>query len=114
MAFHSFHFGSTAGQIGFESLLSFAQPGQSLDRFGKGDSATVWGVTQAGFNIAWLNGMGAEGYQGLTMWATAPGKPNALLTLAGYSQVDVDSGKLVVSFGQIDPSTPYLYVFGNS
>lgn len=41
-------------------------------------------------------------------------KPNALLTLAGFSNADVDSGKLVVLFGAIDPSTPYLYVYGVS
>ncbi len=82
--------------------------------FGKGDSATVWGVTREGFSISWLDDLGAEGYKGLTMLATAPGKPSALLTLAGFSNADVDSGKLVVLFGAIDASTPYLYVYGVS
>ena len=82
--------------------------------FGMGDSATVWGVTKEGFSISWLDDLGTEGFKGLTMLATTPGKPNALLTLAGFSNADVDSGKLLVLFGALEASTSYLYVYGAS
>ncbi|MCC6720521.1 MAG: hypothetical protein IT555_21820, partial [Acetobacteraceae bacterium] len=80
--------------------------------FGKGDSATVWGISQHGSTITWTDGLGAPGFTGLTIQVSAPGKPNALMTLAGYAQADVDSGKLSVVFGQIDSATPYLAVYG--
>jgi hypothetical protein len=82
--------------------------------FGKGDSATVWGVSDKDFTISWLNDLGAEGAKGLTMLANAEGKATAALTLAGYSTDDMTNGRLTVAFGAIDPATPYLYVFGAS
>ena len=78
--------------------------------FGQGDSATVWGVTQEGFTIQWLNDLGTPGFTGLTMFATAPGKPNAFLTLAGFSNADLTSRKLELTFGSIDLASPYLYI----
>ena len=78
--------------------------------FGQGDSATVWGVTQEGFTIQWLNDLGTPGFTGLTMFATSPGKPNALLTLAGFSNADLASRKVEVTFGSIDLATPYLFI----
>ncbi len=79
--------------------------------FGKGDSATLWGVTQADFTITWLDKLGALGFEGLTMHAVAPGKPDAMLTFADYTRSDLDGGRLQVAFGAIDPSSPYLYVY---
>ena len=78
--------------------------------FGKSDSATVWGVSQDAFTISWQDGLGAVGATGLTMNASAPGKPNASLTLAGYTTDDMTNGRLIVSFGATDPATPYLHV----
>lgn len=75
--------------------------------FHAGDNATVWGVTQAGFTIDWLDGQGASGATGLTASFTAPGAPAVDITLAGYSMADVANGRLAVSFGT-SPDTPGL------
>jgi hypothetical protein len=67
-----------------------------------GDDATVWGLTPADFSLSWVNGLGATGYQGLTLIATAAGKPTAGLTLAGYTTADLSNGRLAVAFGTIE------------
>ena len=64
--------------------------------FGAGDAATIWGVTPQDFDLAWVDGQGAAGYTGLTLHATAAGKPTASLTLAGYSQADLNNNRLSV------------------
>ena len=83
--------------------------------FGAGDAATIWGVTPQDFDLAWVDGQGAAGYTGLTLHATAAGKPTASLTLAGYSQDDLNNNRLSVLFGT-DPGSgsAYMYVHGNS
>jgi hypothetical protein len=83
--------------------------------FHAGDAATVWGVTQQGFKLSWVDNQGAAGYTGLTLHATAIGVPTASLTLAGFSQADLHNGRLSVSFGT-DPGSqsPYMYVHANS
>lgn len=78
--------------------------------FGAGDSVTVWGVSPDAATIAWADGRGVDGYRGLTMQASAPGKPNGLVTLAGFSQADVEAGRLVVNFGTSEASGPYLHI----
>jgi hypothetical protein len=80
--------------------------------FGAGDSVTVWGVSPAEATIGWADLRGADGYRGLTMQASATGKPNGLVTLAGFSQADVEAGRLVVSFGSSEASGPYLHIAG--
>jgi hypothetical protein len=68
--------------------------------FHAGDTATIWGVTQAGFTINWLDGQGTAGFKGLTAGFTAAGKPNANITFAGYSSADLaPGGRLSVTFG---------------
>jgi hypothetical protein len=86
--------------------------------FHAGDAATIWGVTPSDFNLSWVNGQGAAGYTGLTLHATDAGKPNASLTLAGFSQTDMADGKLTVSFGTTAASggvagSTYMYVHAN-
>jgi serralysin len=71
----------------------------TVNNFHAGDTATVWGITQAGFNIAFADGLGATGFTGLTMTAAAVGHASASLTLAGFTQADIASGRLSVSFG---------------
>jgi RTX calcium-binding nonapeptide repeat (4 copies) len=71
----------------------------TVNNFHAGDSATVWGITQAGFNIAWADGEGATGFTGLTMTAAAGGHANASLTFAGFTRADIASGRLSISFG---------------
>ena len=67
--------------------------------FHAGDSATVWGISPSDFGLTWTDGQGAAGSTGLTLAATAPGKPTAMLTLAGLTSADLTNGKLAVNFG---------------
>jgi hypothetical protein len=62
-----------------------------------------------------MDGQGAAGFTGLTLHATAAGKPTASLTLAGFTSSDLSNGRLSVSFGT-DPASgsAYLYVHSNS
>jgi hypothetical protein len=80
--------------------------------FHGGDAATIWGVTPQDFGLNWVNGQGAAGFTGLTLHATAVGRPTASLTLTGYSTADLSNGRLAVSFGQVGGSN-YMYVQGN-
>lgn len=82
--------------------------------FHAGDSATIFGITQAGFTINEFDNQGAAGYTGLTIGATSPGTPGATLTLSGFSQADIASGKLTVTFGT-DPASgsPYMLIQGH-
>jgi Ca2+-binding RTX toxin-like protein len=86
----------------------------TLVNFHSGDAATVWGVSPADFALNWSNNTGAAGYTGLTLTASAPGKPNASLTLAGYTHDDLNNGRLTVMFGT-DPASGsnYMYIHGN-
>lgn len=79
-----------------------------------GDAVTLWGVTPADFAINWFDNQGAAGFQGLTMHATAAGRPTASLTLAGFSQADQGNGRLAMVFGS-DPvsGSEYLYISAN-
>ena len=85
----------------------------TVSGFHAGDAATIWGVTPQDFSLTWVDGQGAAGYTGLTLHATSAGKPTASLTLAGFSQADLTSGRLSVSFGTVGGSA-YMYVHGNS
>jgi len=86
----------------------------TVNNFHAGDSATIWGVTPADFNIAWVGGQGAAGYTGLTLHATATGKPTASLTLVGFSQSDLTNGRLSVTFATDAASgSPYMYIHDN-
>jgi hypothetical protein len=80
---------------------------------GAGEDA-VQGASPQDSNLAWTDSQGAAGYTGLTLHATAPGRPNASLTLAGYSTVDLNNGRLTISFGT-DPASGsnYMYLHGN-
>jgi hypothetical protein len=90
----------------------------TCNNFHAGDGATVWGVTPTDFTLTWVNGQGAGGYTGLTLHATAPGKPTASLTLVGYSSADLTNGRLTVSFGATTatngvPGSFYMHVQAN-
>ena len=60
---------------------------------------TLWGVTQGDFLLSWADGAGAVGATGLTLTALAAGRPEVLLTLAGFTRADLANGRLAVSFG---------------
>ena len=87
----------------------------TVNNFHSGDAATIWGVTPQDFSLAFADGQGAAGFTGLTLHATAAGKPTASLTLAGYSQADMANGRLSVSFGS-DPASgsAFMFIHGNS
>ena len=87
----------------------------TVNNFHAGDAATIWGVTAQDFGLAWTDGQGATGFTGLTLHATAAGKPTASLTLTGYTSADLNNGRLSVSFGT-DPASgsAYMYVHGNA
>jgi Ca2+-binding RTX toxin-like protein len=87
----------------------------TVNNFHAGDAATIWGVTAQDFGLNWMDGQGAAGFTGLTLHATAAGKPTASLTLSGFTSADLSKGRLSVSFGT-DPASgsAYLYVHSNS
>ncbi len=87
----------------------------TANNFHAGDAATIWGVTPQDFGIAFADGQGAAGFTGLTVHATAAGKPTASLTLTGYSQADMANGRISVSFGT-DPASgsAFMFIHGNS
>ena len=83
--------------------------------FHAGDAATIWGVTPQDFSFSWMNGQGAAGFTGLTLHATAAGRPTASLSLAGFSQTDMSSGRLSVSFGTDSASgSAFMSVHANN
>lgn len=67
--------------------------------FHAAEDVTLWGVGQNEFRFDWRDGAGATGATGLTLTAQAAGKPDVLLTLAGFTQSDLASGRLAMSFG---------------
>jgi phospholipase/lecithinase/hemolysin len=71
----------------------------SVINFHAADAVTLWGVAQSDFQMSFSDGAGAVGATGLTLTAVAAGKPEVLLTLAGFSQADLTNGRLSVSFG---------------
>jgi hypothetical protein len=83
----------------------------TVSNFHSGAAITIYGVTPADFAFDWQNNQGAAGYTGLTLHATAAGKPTASLTLVGYNTADLSNGKLGVSFGtDAAAQTSYMYV----
>jgi hypothetical protein len=87
----------------------------TVDNFHVGDAATIWGVTPQDFNLSWVDGQGAAGFTGVTLHASSEGKPTASLTLAGFSQADMASGRLSVSYGTDTASgSAYAYVHEDS
>ncbi len=86
----------------------------TVANFHAGDAVTLWGVSQAAFQINYLDGAGAVGATGLTVTAQAAGKPEALLTLPGFTRADL-AGRLGVSFGTDTASgSAYMYIHANA
>ena len=90
----------------------------TVANFHGGDAATLWGLTPDDFALQWHNGQGAAGHEGLTLAATAPGRPSVNLTLADYTTADLNNGRLSMVFGASpdlpgNPGSPYLYIHAN-
>ena len=81
----------------------------TIVNFHPGDSVTIWGVTAADFTFHFADNMGAAGYTGLTLTATAPSKPTVSVTFAGLTMADLNVGTLTETFGTIGGSV-YTYV----
>jgi hypothetical protein len=85
----------------------------TVSNFHAGDAATIWGITTKDFTLSWVDNQGAAGFTGLTLHATATGKPTASLTLAGFAKTDLTNGRLAVTFGTEPVSgSSYMNVFG--
>jgi hypothetical protein len=83
----------------------------TVSNFHAGDAATIWGVTPSDFGLGWADGQGAGGYTGLTLHATAAGKPTASLTLAGYTTANLSDGKLSITYGtDAGSGSPFMYI----
>ncbi len=81
----------------------------TVSGFHSGDAATLWGITPRDFALSWVDGQGAVGSQGLTLHASGAGKPDASLTLAGFTTADLSNGKLATVFGS-NGGGDYLYI----
>ncbi|HYZ23708.1 MAG TPA: hypothetical protein VE690_16285, partial [Rhodopila sp.] len=84
-----------------------ASTASTVVNFHQGDQATVWGVDQTDFQMVMADNEGAPGYTGLTIGFTNADGITANLTISGYSQADLASGRLSMSFGRT-PDTPGL------
>lgn len=87
----------------------------SVINFHSGDSVTAWGVSASDFSLSWLNGQGADGFKGLTGTFSAAGKPNAIMTIAGYTSADLGNGRLHVAYGHTSdlpdlPGSSYVQI----
>ena len=99
----NFLVGGTGNDTFFVNDLDATTPSwTTIEGFHAGDAATIWGLTPEDFQFAWMDGGGAVGHQGLTLYATAPNKPEIAVTLAGASIADLSSGKLDVQFSKVN------------
>jgi hypothetical protein len=85
--------------------------------FHAGDDATIFGVNQTNFTFHVLDNQGAAGSTGVDFAFSAPGHANANFVLAGYSNADITSGRLSISFGTTPdlpglPGSQYLQIHG--
>jgi hypothetical protein len=67
--------------------------------FHASDAVVIWGITPNDFNFDFENDQGDAGYTGLTLHATAPGKPTASVTFAGFATADLGNGRIAESSG---------------
>lgn len=70
----------------------------TVSKFHSGDAATILGIGPSA-SLAWADKEGAPSAAGLTLHASAPGRPMASLTLAGFTKADLASGRITTSFG---------------
>ena len=65
------------------------------------------GFGKANYETEYNSGIASNG---LTMQATSPGRPGALMTFAGYSIADIESGRLLIAFGPGEPSATCISI----
>jgi hypothetical protein len=115
----SFLYGGTGDDTFFvDDRIATTNIWSTIVNFHSGDNATIWGLTATDFTLSWINGQGAVGFTGLTLDATAAGKPIAAATLSGYTMADLTDGKLSISFGTTAnlpglPGSNYMQIHAN-
>jgi hypothetical protein len=80
----------------------------TIVNFHAGDDVTVWGVTPGDFNFAFEDSQGAAAFTGLTLHATAPNRPTASVTFAGFTMADLSNGRISESSGT-DPVSGSMF-----
>ncbi len=90
----------------------------TLVNFHSGDNATIWGITQAGFTLSWVNNEGAATAKGLTGTLNGAGTSTAKVTLAGLTTADLTNGTLSISYGKTAdlpglPGSNYMLIHMN-
>jgi hypothetical protein len=103
------------GAAGFDTFFVDARGAtapiwSTLNSFGPGDAATMWGVSDTSHTLLWVDGEGAPGFQGLTLHAIAPGQPIASLTLPGFTSGQIGAGLTVLQGFDPGSGSNYLYV----
>lgn len=111
--------GGTGNDTFYLDDRSAAQPiWSTLVNFHSGDNATIWGITQAGFTLSWVDNEGAAGAKGLTGTLNGIGTSTAEVTLAGFTTADLANGKLSISYGRTAdlpglPGSNYMQIHAN-
>ena len=95
------------GGTGFDTFFVDARDAtgdiwSTLGEFHGGDRLTIWGLSPNDFTMNWTDGEGAQGFEGLTLHATAAGRPEVSLTMAGFTKAWIENGPMQVTFGK-DP-----------
>jgi len=81
----------------------------TIENLAPGDAVTIWGIDSFGWSMAWRDGQGAAGHEGLTLHARVPAGAAVSVTLSSYSKADLDSGRLATSYGSAD-DVPYFHI----
>jgi parallel beta-helix repeat protein len=102
--------GSGTDTFYVDSRGATADVWSTVDNFHAGDAVVIWGITPSDFNFDFENDQGDAGYTGLTLHATAPGKPTASVTFAGFTTADLSSGRIAESSG-IEPVSGSSYTY---
>ena len=107
--------GSGTDTFYVDARTATASTWSTISNFHASDSVTLWGVSPSDFTLSYLDGQGAAGYTGLTLVASGTEKPITAVTLAGFSQADLTSGRLSVAYGTDTASgSVYTTIHANS
>ncbi len=110
------------GGTGFDTFfLDYRNPTvdlfSTIVNFHSGDNLTIFGINQTDYMLKLLDNQGAVNAKGLDFAVDAPGKPHGNVVLAGFSNADIGSGKLTLSYGRTQdlpglPGSEYLNIHG--
>jgi len=110
------------GGTGFDTFfLDYRNPTvdlfSTIVNFHSGDNLTIFGINQTDYMLKLLDNQGAVNAKGLDFAVDAAGKPHGNVVLAGFSNADIGSGKLTLSYGRTQdlpglPGSEYLNIHG--